>query len=162
MAEDDHCDIIIDKEGNWFYRGSEMIRLDIVRYFYQHLKEDGKGAYYIEIDADRCPVQVEDLPYVIRSVTLRSQPDDETSFFVSLTDGTEERLDEEPPLRVGRDNILYGWVGGGRCEARFSRPAYYQLSRYIEYDPAEETYRVKLDHRSIPISMEKNGESDAR
>lgn len=155
MKQADQCDIRIDKDGIWYYRGAEMTRRDIVQHFYQHLNGHPDGSYYIEIDGERCPVQVDDVPYVITSVTMQARSDTvPANFTVSLTDGTEASLDERKPLRVGKDNVLYGWVRGGTIEARFSRAAYYQLGRHIEFDPVEETYRVELEQRSIPIATE--------
>jgi len=143
----------IDKEGIWYFRGEEMTRLDIVQYFYKHLRSDDKGSFYIEIDAERCSVDVEDVPYVITSVSLiPTQCDDESCLVLSLSDGSREILDCKKSLRMGRDNVLYSTVREGKFEARFSRPAYYQLCRYIEYDPVKGTYVIKLDHRSISIN----------
>ena len=51
-------------------------------------------------------------------------------FSVVLNDETREPLDPAS-LRVGAENVLYCRVKGGH-EARFLRPAYYELMRHAE------------------------------
>jgi hypothetical protein len=68
-GHDTKPDIRIDKEGVWYYRGTVMFRKDIVQSLYQHLKRDPDGRYHIEIGEDRADVDVEDTPYVVKSVS---------------------------------------------------------------------------------------------
>ena len=51
-----------------------------------------------------------------------------------LNDETREPLDPAT-LRVGADHVLYCRVKGGRHEARFLRPAYYELMRHAVAGP---------------------------
>jgi hypothetical protein len=154
VTQDNPYEIQIDKDGIWYFRGTEMIRRDIVQHFYQHLKTDDAGAYfYIEIDDERCPVRVEDVPYVIKSVELSTplHGDEKPCIMISLTDGNTEVLDLERPLRQGKDNVLYCRVKNDKFEARFSRPAYYQLCGYIDYEPNKDVYVINLNCFSLPI-----------
>ena len=66
------CDIRIDKEGVWYYKGNEIFRDEIVRFFYQNLKKDETGRYLIELDDDRCYLEVEDAPFVVRAIYKRT------------------------------------------------------------------------------------------
>jgi uncharacterized protein len=148
-------EIQIDKDGIWYFRGTEMIRHDIVQYFYQHLKSDNAGLYYIEIDNERCPVGVEDVPYVITAaelITPAPHVDEKPRIIISLTDGNTEVLDLKKPLRQGKDNVLYCKVRKDKFEARFSRPAYYQFCSYIDYEPNKEGYVVNLNRFSLPFA----------
>jgi hypothetical protein len=152
MSQNEPYEIQIDKEGIWYFRGEEMIRKDIVHYFYEHLKAGEAGCFYIEVDDQRCLIGVEDVPYVITSVELIQPREEETPCFViALTDGKTEIFNLDKPLRRGKDNVLYAQVKQGEFEARFSRPAYYQLCRYIECDPTNEAYVLKTNHFSVPI-----------
>jgi hypothetical protein len=152
LSLNDPYEIQIDREGIWYFRGTEMIRQDIVQYFYQHLKSDNAGTFYIEIEDEQCRVGVEDVPYVIKSVDLvHSQKDETACLVISLTDGNTEMLNLDKPMRIGKDNVLYCRVRKGKFEARFSRPAYYQLCGYIEYDPIKQVYALNFNHSSIPI-----------
>ena len=51
-----------------------------------------------------------------------------------LNDETSEPLDPRT-LRVGPAHVLYCCVRGGAHEARFLRPAYYDLLRHAEPGP---------------------------
>jgi hypothetical protein len=152
MSQNEPYEIQIDKEGIWYFRGEEMIRKDIVHYFYEHLKAGEEGSFYIEVDDQRFHIGVEDVPYVIMSVELiQPQEEERPCFVIALTDGKTEILNLDRPLRRGKDNVLYARVRKGEFEARFSRPAYYQLCRYIECDQTNEVYVLKTNHFSVPI-----------
>jgi hypothetical protein len=60
--------------------------------------------------------------------------DPAAGFTLVLNDETREPLDAAT-LSVGAEQVLYARVKGGRHEARFLRPAYYQLVRYVETAP---------------------------
>ncbi len=150
------CDseIFIDREGDWYFCGSEMKRKDIVQYFYKYLKRDLDGNYSIEIEDDRCKVRVEDAPYVIRSIDVGICHHSGRPYIdLSLNDGSNEGLNLDAPLRIGKDNALYCTVKEGVHEARFSRPAYYQLCEHLEDDRNGE-YRIVLNHISYPLVLQ--------
>jgi hypothetical protein len=151
-----HNEILIDKEGVWYFRGTEMKRKDIVQYFYTYLKRDLNGHYLIEIDNDRCTVRVEDTPYVIRSITVSVSINSGQPYIdLSLNDGSNEGLSLDAPLRIGGDNVLYCKVKRGEHEARFSRPAYYQFCEHIDYDSRSRGYRLILNQISYPLVLMK-------
>jgi hypothetical protein len=134
------CQIRIDKEGVWYYKGSEMFRKEIVNLFYQNLRRDESGTYLIELENDCCYLEVEDTAFVVRSVRRAlSEKDGSTVFFLHLSDDTVDLLDPAT-LRVGRDNVLYCTVKESRFDARFLRPAYYQLAVDFEYDEKQDRY----------------------
>jgi len=156
IDSNDHNEIFIDREGIWYFRGTEMIRKDIVQYFYKYLKRDHKGNYLIEIEGDRCKVRVEDTPYVIRSIAVGFFQNSGKSYIdLSLNDGGIERLNLDASLRIGDDNVLYCMVKKGEHEARFSRPAYYQFCEHIDYDSRRGRYRLVLNHISYPLVLMK-------
>jgi hypothetical protein len=100
--QNNHYEIFIDKNGIWYFRGAEMERRDIVQYFYQHFRRDNEGNYLIEINGDRCYVGVEDVPYIIRSVSVGSLKDNgQPNIMLSLSDGSSERLNLNLPFRIG-------------------------------------------------------------
>lgn len=132
--------IKIDKNGVWFYNGIEMFRKDIVKLFYDHLKRDESGNYFIELGNDLSVIEVEDVPYVVKAVYKTDK-----YIEILLNDSTTEKLDPST-LRVGAENILYCSVRKGKFEARFSRAAYYQIAEFIEY---------KSDTRAFYISLNK-------
>jgi len=156
IHSNDHNEILIDREGIWYFRGAEMKRKDIVQYFYKYLKRDLDGHYLIEIEDDRCKVRVEDTPYVIRSIVVGfSRNSGQPYIDLSLNDGSSEGLGLDAPLRIGEDNVLYCMVKNGEHEARFSRPAYYQFCEHIDYDSRRREYRLVLNHMSYPLMLKR-------
>jgi len=137
--------IRIDRNGIWYYRDMEMTRFDIVQYFYRHLQRDSNGQYRITVADEQCPIQVDDVPYVVRSVSRHfSEGSGRQCMVVSLSDGSFEELNPET-IRIGKDNVMYCRVKQGNHYARFSRKAYYQLSEYIEHDSQNDRYFITLD-----------------
>ena len=66
-------EIKIDKEGNWFYNGAQIINRNIFLLFCNGLEKDGKGGYLLRIDKETSPVIVESTPFVVvDAVTLKS------------------------------------------------------------------------------------------
>jgi hypothetical protein len=135
-------DIRIDAEGVWYYRGAEMTRREIIVLFYDHLRRDESGRYYIEIGAQRYPVDVEDMAYVIREVRWADNGNEAKGrAHLLLSDGSVEELDPDT-LKIGADDIPYCSVKGGRFDARFSRSSYYQLAESIQHDPRHDTFSI--------------------
>lgn len=125
------CLIYIDKEGRWFHKGVEMIHRGIIQLFYQHMEMDSQGRYVINWGGDRCYVEVEDTPFVVRrSIFKRGDQANNSRFILFLTDDSQEDLSPDT-LFIGINNVLYCKVKDRTFPARFGRPAYYQLAEYI-------------------------------
>jgi len=138
--------LVIDKEGRWFQNGAEIIHPEIYRLFNQLLEKAPDGGYLVRMGQEICRVDVEDAPFVVR----RLIEDDHDKFLLELNDGTREPFD---PKRfwIGGQNIPYSRVKSGVFHARFSRPAYYQLARYIVTDENEKEFFLLLDGKRVPI-----------
>ena len=128
----EETEIKIDKEGTWYYKGAHMFRKEILCVFFEHLKIDECGKYLIELDEERCYLDVEDTAFVVGAVYKTQLPeDDRVQIEILLNDDSCEKL-EMNSLHIGRDNVLYCRVKEGRFTARFSRNSYYQLAEFIE------------------------------
>lgn len=127
------CMIYIDKQGRWYHQGVEMIHREIIRLFYRQMEIDPGGRYIISWAGERCYVEVEDTPFVVRRAEYKGSGDDrrKAGITLSLSDDSREALDPET-LVLGRENVLYCRVKESTFPARFDRPAYYQLAEYIE------------------------------
>ena len=146
------CFISIDKEGRWFHKGAEMINREIVRHFYENLTIDSLGRYVIHWGNERCLLEVEDTPFVVRRVVFREEGGGRNArFILFLSDDTQETLAPDT-LYVGRDDVLYCRVKQGRFPGRFQRPAYYQLAEYIGEEDGE--FFLPLKERKYPIRRE--------
>ena len=128
------CLIYIDKDGCWYHKGQEMIRRDIVKLFYQNMTCLQDGTHIIELNGQRCFIELEDTAFVIWSVAF--QKDDESgdmAYFLKLSDDSREMLNPET-LVIGTNNVLYCRVKDRKFPARFNRASYYQLADFIEED----------------------------
>jgi len=153
------CDIWIDKEGIWYYRGAEMFRRDIVNLFYRHLIKDDSGRYRIEMDDESCYVDVEDTAFVVKAVyRFEAENGSGDSIYLLLSDDDLEKLEIET-LTISESNIPYCSVKNRQFEARFSKASYYQLAQYICHDPDRDAYFISLNgHRHY---LEYTGSRDA-
>ena len=137
--------IRIDKEGIWYYKGNEMFRKDIVKHFYQNLKRDESGSYYIKLENDLASLEVEDTAYVVTAVHKSGSPAEGSErISILLNDETLEELNCES-LRIGDQNILYCNVKAEGHGARFLRTSYYQIAEFFDYDGARDTYYLPLN-----------------
>jgi hypothetical protein len=141
--------IRIDKEGVWYYNGAEMIRKDIVLLLSQNLTRDEAGNYLVDLNEERCSVEVEDTPFVVQNVSYINGHDKDY-FTIALSDESVEELALNS-LCMSDTNVLYCVVKKGKFSARFSRPAYYQLAAYIGHDDANDAFFIALNGSSYNI-----------
>jgi hypothetical protein len=147
------CNIRIDKEGVWYYKGNEIFRDEIVRLFYQNLKNDETGRYLIELENDCCYLEVEDAPFVVRSIyKCTAESDNEECIYLLLSDQSLEKLNPDS-LWVGKDNVLYCSVKKNTFVARFSRASYYQIADLIECGNGEDEYFISLNGKHFCITI---------
>lgn len=118
--------LVIDKEGRWFQNGTEIVHPEIYRQFCQMLEKTADGGYQVRMGQEICRVEVLDAPFVVQSV----MEDDAGTITILLNDGSTESFDPET-FRIGAENVPYCSVKNGTFHARFSRPAYYQIARYV-------------------------------
>ncbi|MBL8643000.1 MAG: DUF1285 domain-containing protein [Rhodospirillaceae bacterium] len=119
----------IDRNGTWFYQGSPIGRLALVKLFSTVLRRDDEGVYWLTTPVENGRIEVEDAPFIAveafvsgegrsRAITLRTNVDDMVP------------LDHDHPLRVAFDAAgeprPYIKVRG-QLEARLNRAVYYQL-----------------------------------
>jgi hypothetical protein len=142
------CLIYIDKEGRWFHKGVEMIHREFIRLFYEHMEIDSRGRYIINWGGDRCYVEVEDTPFVVRRTKFKRGDQDNSRFILFLCDDSQEDLSPET-LFIGDSNVLYCRVKNRTFPARFDRPAYYQLAEYIQEE--DNTYFLPLNGKNFRI-----------
>ncbi len=151
MPENDlpPCLIFIDKEGKWYHKGAEMIHREFIRLFYEQMRIDHLGRYVIEWQGTRCYVDVEDTPFVVRSVRFMDGGEESKSGVVLyLSDDSQEDLIPDT-VYVGKDDVLYCKVKQKTFPARFSRPAYYQFAEYIEEEDGD--FVLILAGKKYPI-----------
>ena len=148
----ENSEIKIDKEGIWYYKGAHMFRKEILCVFFEHLKIDECGKYLIELNEERCYLDVEDTVFVVGAVYKTNLSDDgRYQIDVLLTDDSCEKL-EMSSLYIGKDNILYCRVKEGKFTARFSRNSYYQLAEFIEQSENGNLFFINLNGEKYIIN----------
>ena len=114
-------------DGRWYSDDEPIPNRAICRLFSRTLIVHPDGRARLELGEDKADVIVEDTPWVVTTV----EGDPAHGFTAVLNDETREQIDPAS-LRVGADHVLYCRVKGGGHEARFLRPAYYELLRHAE------------------------------
>jgi len=144
-------DIKIDKDGIWYYRGAHMFRKDILCVFFEHLKMDECGKYFVELNEEIYYLDVEDTVFVVSAVyKIKATSNGHEQIDVLLSDDCLEKLDLNS-LAVGEDNIMYCRIKDGKFSARFTRNSYYQLAEFIEQDDVDNTFYIPLNNQKYLI-----------
>lgn len=139
-------DIKIDKDGIWYYQGAHMFRKDILCVFFEHLKMDDCGKYFVELNEEIYYLDVEDTAFVVTAVYKTKTPINcHEQIDVLLSDECLEKLDLGS-LFVGKDNVMYCRIKDGKFAARFTRNSYYQMAQFIEMDDAADRFYIALNN----------------
>lgn len=139
--------LFIDKDGRWFQNGAEITHPAIYRQFNEMLETKPDGGYRVRMGKEICDVAVEDAPFVVTRLIEVHHGE----LTIELNDGSQEPLNPTS-LWIGAENVPYVRVKNGAFHARFSRPAYYQLAKFIVTDEQESEYFLLLDGQRIPIA----------
>ena len=140
----------IDRDGLWYHEDAEVTHEGILASLRDGLLRDADG-HYLQIGPVRVPVEVDDAPLVV----VRVEADGE-GLAVILNDGRREALQPET-LRLGPGEVPYATVKEGRFQARFSRPAAYQLLQRLEDDPESGRAALVLGPRRWIIPRVESG-----
>ena len=126
--------LALNRDGEWMWDGVEVIHPGTRRFLFEHLIRDEDGDLIVRCGSDQTAVELEDVPFVVRSVNIPGEDSPTEPISVVLQDGTEEPLNLRT-LRIGAENALYTRVQatgrGGPFDARFSRAAFHLLSECI-------------------------------
>ena len=134
-------------DGRWYADDEPVVHPRLARLFSRYLRRKPSAGYEIWIDERyHADVEIEDTPYVVTSV----HADGGQSLKIELNDGTTEQLNPDT-LEVGTGNVLSCAVKQGTERARFLRPAYYQLTAFIE-EPAPGHFLLRCGHTTHTIA----------
>ncbi len=130
LAELGDLDMRIARDGTWYYRGSAINRIPLVKLFASVLRRENDGSYWLVTPAERGRVTVEDVPFVAVAVDMQGQGRDQRLIFRTNLDEIVT-AGQDRPLRVetAADGTPapYILVRPG-LEARLSRPVFYELA----------------------------------
>jgi hypothetical protein len=123
-------DMRIARDGTWYYRGSAINRMPLVKLFASVLRRERDGLYWLVTPAERGRVTVEDAPFIAVAVDAEGEDRDRKLIFRTNLD---EIVTAGPdhPLRIetAADGTPapYILVRPG-LEARLARPVFYELA----------------------------------
>jgi hypothetical protein len=142
----------IDKEGRWFFHDEEITHRKTYLLYCRHLTRDDSGRIILRIGREQCPVEVEDAPFVVKTLDfVLSDGGELKSIWLTLNDETREQLNQAT-LRIGAKNVPYCRVRSGRFEARFSRGAYQLLLPYIQQDEKANRFFIRIDGEEYDLT----------
>ncbi len=91
-------DIRIDAAGSWYYRGSKIERMALVRLFSSILRRETDGQYALVTPVEKLTITVEDVPF--SAVELAKEGDGSNQIMTVRTNvGEVVRIDSDHPLR---------------------------------------------------------------
>lgn len=152
-------DMVIRRDGSWYYMGSPIERASMVRLFSTIMRHDDDDCYYLVTPVEKVRIQVEDAPFVAIAVDVAGEGQNQVLTFTTNT-GDTVRLDSEHPFRVELDPVSaepspYVLVRD-RLEALIHRNVFYQLADMADIQSMESTdwYGIWSDgvfHRIAPV-----------
>ena len=130
-------DMRIDRNGTWFYRGSPIGRLALVKLFSTVLRRDQDGVHWLTTPAENGRITVEDAPFIAVEMTTEGAGREQVIRFRTNVDDVVT-LDAAHALRIDESDSgeprPYIHVRKG-LEARIARPVFYHLIERGEPDP---------------------------
>ena len=122
-------DMRIARDGTWFYRGSPISRMALVKLFASVLRREPDGGYWLVTPAERGRIEVEDVPFLAVALTVQGEGRQQQLIFrTNLDDIVTAGPDN--PLRVetaaNGEPRPYILIRDG-LPARLTRPVFYEL-----------------------------------
>ena len=119
----------IARDGTWFYRGSPIGRLALVKLFASVLRREADGRYWLVTPAERGRIEVEDAPFLAVALAVAGAGRDQELIFRTNLDEFVTAAPDNP-LRVetaaSGEPAPYILVRA-RLEARLVRSVFYEL-----------------------------------
>lgn len=134
-GEDRHFGIRIARDGTWFYQGTPIKRLPLVKLFATVVRRDDHGDYWMITPVERGRIDVDDAPFVAVELTATGEGRDAQLRFRTNLDqeivagpdhpirvAIDPETEEPSPYILVRDNL----------EALIARPVFYELAEMAE------------------------------
>lgn len=121
-------DMRIAADGTWFYQGTPINRMPLVKLFASVLRRESDDGYWLVTPAERGRIQVEDAPFTAVEVTAEGHGPGQRLIFRTNLDEIVA-LDEAHPLasRGSAEAPRPYLLVRDRLEARILRSVYYHL-----------------------------------
>ncbi|MCP5039120.1 MAG: DUF1285 domain-containing protein [Rhodobacteraceae bacterium] len=144
-------DMVIKRDGTWFYMGTPIGRHRLVRLFSTVLRKDEDGKTYLVTPVEKIGITVEDAPFLAVEMNNANRGDDQViTFRTNVGDVVEAGPNN--PLRFEiveeNDGIKPYVLVRGRLEALINRAVMYEL--------IEQGEEVEIDGE-IQFALRSNG-----
>jgi hypothetical protein len=123
-------DMEIRRDGTWFYLGTPIGRLPLVKLFSSVMRKDEDGKTYLVTPVEMVGIRVEDAPFVAVEMDMKQEDGNPVLVFRTRTDDIVEAGPENPirfEREAGSDGVKPYLLVRGRLEALIARPVMYQL-----------------------------------
>lgn len=135
-------DMRIDRDGQWHYMGSPIERERMVKLFASIMRRDDDDRYYLVTPAEKCGIEVEDVPFVATGMDVSGAGQGQMVRFVTNV-GDVATAGKLTPLRftgTGEPDVFVPYVlVRGRLEARVNRAVFYDLVEIGSIQPIDGT-----------------------
>lgn len=131
-------DMEIRRDGQWFYGGTPIQRLALVKLFARVLRKEG-DEYFLITPVEKVRIRVEDAPFLVVDADVIQTPEQGQQVTLRTSLGDELALDDAHPLRVlgeAEQRRPYVLVREDLW-ALLARPVYYRLAEYVQAIPDE-------------------------
>ena len=155
-ADDESYDIRIARDGTWYYCGSPIGRIGLVKLFASVLRRDDAGDYWLITPAERGRIQVDDAPFTAVEVFVEGAGRGQVLRFRC-------NLDQEVVAGPGNAILIRSRPGtdepspyielGDGIEALIVRSVYYQLADLT----VEEEGRLGVWSQGTFFAMDQDG-----
>ena len=132
-----HCGelpIVINDQGEWFYDGSKITRLPMVKLFASVLCKEG-AHFYLKTPIEKVTITVEDAPFIIVDWFLKKTNEGEALCCIDNL-ARQWIVCQQQPLQVKNykgAKVPYLILPFG-CSARIARSVFYQWAEQAESD----------------------------
>lgn len=128
-------DIRIARDGTWYYLGSPIGRMPLVKLFASVLRKDEDGRHYLVTPVEKIGINVEDAPLLAVEMAVEGEAQ-EQQLTLRTNLGDLVAVGADHPLRFEKEpdsDGLKPYVHvRGRLEALFTRALMYQLADLME------------------------------
>jgi uncharacterized protein len=128
----------IRSDGVWFYQGSPIGRMPLVKLFASVLRKDDDSKHYLVTPAEKIDVVVDDAPFLAVEMQVAGSGRDQKLTFRTNVDDIVEAGPDHPirfAVEPGSEGLKPYLLVRGRLEALVTRALYYDL---VEMAVAEE------------------------
>lgn len=125
-------DMRIARDGTWFYMGTPIGRMPLVKLFSSVLRCDDEDTYFLVTPVEKVGLKVDDVPFVGVELDKITQEDGSDALVLRTNVDDSVVISQDHPLRFHIDTETGGLepycLIRGRLEARLARPLLYQLA----------------------------------